>query len=136
MSDLQRKALLALTSDDTPTAALVRLGATSPIGAAFERDGELIAVAGAVIAHPGVASTFRYATEDFRRVILEVTHYFKDTLFPALKALGVHRVHSLGPANDPGGHRWQQKSLGARPEAHLEKFGKNGEDFVLHSIML
>ena len=135
MREIQRNALLALTADTTPLPTLQRLAASDPIGAAFERNGELVAIAGAVIVHPGVASTFLYATEDFRKVVLEVTHWFK-RLFSALRIMGVHRVHSLGPANDPAGRRWKEDILGAWPECHLEKYGKNGEDFVLHTVML
>jgi len=136
MKDIQKRALLALTDDLTPVRTMQQLWDKKPIGAAFERDGKLIAVAGAMPVHPGVASTFMYATDDFRKVVLEVTHFFKDTLFPLLRKMGVHRVHSLGPANDPEGRRWKEDILGAWPEAHLEKFGRGKEDFVLHSIML
>ena len=135
MREIQRNALLALTADTTPLPTLQRLAASGPIGAAFERNGELVALVGAVIVHPGVASTFLYATEDFRKVVLEVTHWFK-RLFSALRIMGVHRVQSLGPANDPAGRRWKEDILCAWPECHLEKFGKNGEDFVLHTVML
>lgn len=136
MKEVQKKALLALTADETPVNSMVRLWDSKPIGAAFERDGKLIAVAGALSVHPGVASTFMYATDDFRKVVLEVSHFYLDTLFPLLKKVGVHRVHSLGPANDPGGRRWKEDVLGAWPEATLEKYGKGGEDFVLHTVML
>lgn len=135
MSAIQRDALLATTADDSPVPTMVRLGASDPLGVAFERDGELVALAGAVIVHPGVASTFMYAT-DLSRVILALSTYFRDLLFPYLRHIGVHRVHSLGPAHDPGGIRWKEDILGAWPEAHLEKFGKNGEDYVLHTVML
>ena len=135
MREIQRNALLALTAENSPLPTLQRLADSNPIGAAFERNGELVAIVGAVIIHPGVASTFMYATEDFRKVVLEITHWFK-RLFGALRILGVHRVQSLGPANDPGGRRWKEDILGAWPESHLEKYGKNGEDFVLHTVML
>lgn len=135
MRDIQRKALLALTDDPSPVRSLQRISDSNPIGVAFERHGGLIAIAGAVIIHRGVASTFMYATDDFRKVVLEVSHYFRD-LFELLRHFGIHRVQSLGPANDPGGRRWKEDVLGAWPEATLEKFGKNGEDFVLHTVML
>ena len=136
MREIQRNALLALTADATPLPTLQRLSQMKMTGMAFERDGELVAIAGSIPVHPGVESTFLYATDDFPKVILEVTHFFK-TLFGVLKTFeGVHRVHSLGPANDPGGIAWKERLLGAWPEAHLEKYGKNGEDFVLHTVML
>jgi hypothetical protein len=135
MRELQRTALLALTAHATPLPTLQHLAASSPIAAACERNGELVAIVGAVIVHPGVANTFLYATDDFKKVILEVTHWYK-ALFSALKILNIHRVQSLGPADDPAGHRWKENVLGARLEARLEKFGKNGESFVLHTVML
>lgn len=135
MRDIQRRALLALTCDKTPVRSLLQLSDSAHEGVAFERDGHLIAIAGWVKVHPGVASTFMYATDDFRKVVLEVSHWFKSA-FRMMKAAGYHRVHSLGPANDPGGIRWKEEVLGAWPEAHLEKFGKNKEDFVLHTVML
>ena len=135
MKDIQRRALLSLTSDEHPGPSMARLWDNKPIGGAFERAGFLIAVAGAVEVHPGVASTFLYATDDMGKVILELSRYFK-LLFAHLKGMGFHRVHSLGLANDPEGRRWKEDVLGAWPEAHLEKFGKGGEDFVLHAILL
>jgi hypothetical protein len=69
-------------------------------------------------------------------VILDMTRYFWDTLFPRLQRAGVHRVHSLGPADDPGGRRWKEKCLGAKLEAILAGYGKDQEDFVLHVKML
>lgn len=135
MCGIQKKALLALTFDETPEPTLLRLREMHPFGIAFERDGDLVAIAGAVITHPGVASTFLYSS-DLSKIVLEVSHYFRSTLFPLLKRKGCHRVHSMGPANDPAGRRWKEDVLGAWPEAHLEKYGKNGEDFVLHAVML
>jgi len=136
MKAIQKRALLALTNDKQTLPSLQRLWDSQPMGAAFERNGELIAIAGALITHPGVASTFMYATDDFKKVVLEVTHYFKDTLFPLLKEMGCHRVHSLGLAEDPEGRRWKEDILGAWPEAYLDQYGKDREGFLLHSIML
>lgn len=136
MKDIQKRGLLALTAEPTPTPSMMRLWESKPIGAAFERDGVLVCIAGAVVTHPGVASTFMYATDDFRKVVLEVTHYFKDTLFPLLKRRGVHRVHSLSLADDPEGRRWKEDVLGAWPEAYLDQYGKRKEGFLLHSLML
>jgi hypothetical protein len=136
MRQIQRQALLALTDDATPVRSLLRISDSDLLWPrAFERGGELIALAGAAKVHPGVASTFMYSTDAFHRVVLEVTRHFKE-LFEYLREMDYHRIHSLGPANDPGGRRWKEDILGAWPEAHLEKFGKNGEDFILHSIML
>ncbi len=127
---------MALTHESSVVPTLLRLAETKKTAMAFERNGELVAIAGSVPVHPGVESTFMYSTDAFPKVILEVTHSFK-VLFDVLKTRdGVHRVHSLGPADDPGGRRWKEKCLGARLEATLEKFGKNGEDFVLHTVML
>lgn len=135
MCDIQKRALLALTFDETPEPSLLRLRAMNPFGIAFERDGDLVAIAGAAITHPGVASTFLYSS-DLGKVVLEVSRYFLISLFPMLRQKGCHRIQSLGPANDPEGRRWKEDILKAWPEAHLEKFGKDGEDFVLHTVML
>lgn len=135
MCDIQKQALLAVTFDETPEPSLLRLRSMNPFGTAFEREDGLAAIAGAAITHPGVASTFLYSS-DLGKVILEVTHYFRSTLFPLLKRKGCHRVHSMGPANDPEGLRWKEDLLGAKPEAVLQGYGKGGEDFVLHRILL
>lgn len=136
MKEIQKRALMALNDDPSPVRSMVRLWESRPLGAAFERAHKLVAIAGALPIHPGVASTFLYATDEMPKIILELTHFYKDALFPMLKKMGIHRVHSLGPAEDPEGIAWKERVLGAKPEAYLEKWGKGQEDFVLHSIML
>ena len=135
IKDIQRRALMATTAEDTHVGAIARLWDSKPIGATFGRDGEIIACAGAVLIHPGVASTFLYATDSMPKVIIEITRFYKKMLFPMLKKLGVHRVHSLGLADDPAGCRWKEQVLGGKPQI-LEKWGKGGEDFVLHTLLL
>jgi hypothetical protein len=95
--------------------------------------GTPIAVIGVVFPHPGVASTIFFATDQFRHVALATTRFIRRTLFPILLNTGIHRLQvcSMVQPGDHSAHRWIW-SFGARPEAVLQKYGRNGEDFALY----
>jgi hypothetical protein len=136
MRGVQKKALLGLTAEDTSLPTLMRLWDMQPIGVAFERDGKLECVGGALPVHPGVASTFMYSTEDFKKVVLEVTRFFKRQLIPTLSKMGIHRVHALGRVDDLAGIAWKEQNLGMWPEAYFTRYGRDRGDYVLHTLQL
>ena len=129
MKPLQRRSLLGTSYSLDCRDAIPRTGVT------IERDGRPVAIAGAVITHPGVASTFFYSTDEMGRCIVEITRYFLD-LFREMAAMGVHRVHALSLAEDYAGRKWKEQCLGAEVEAVLHKYGRNGEDYILHRLIL
>ncbi len=126
---------LALSSGDDPVLAATHFLSLPHLAVTVWRDDRPVAVIGAVYAHPGVASTIFFATDEFPRVALSTTRWIRKTLFPALLAADVHRLQvcSMGQAYHVRSHDWIW-SFGARPEAVLQGYGKNREDFTLYTI--
>jgi hypothetical protein len=97
--------------------------------------GTPISVIGVVFPHPGVASTIFFATDQFRHVALPTTRFVRRKLIPILLSTGIHRLQvcSMDNRGDPNSQKWIE-SFGARQEAFLYQYGKNGEDFRLFTL--
>jgi hypothetical protein len=127
-----RKERLALSHDeDYLSAALVFL--SLPHLAVTVWKGTPIAVIGVVFPHPGVASTIFFATDQFRHVALATTRFIRRTLFPILVSTGIHRLQVCSMNDGEVSQSWIQ-SFGAKPEAILQEYGKNREDFTLYTL--
>lgn len=127
---------VALSHGDDPVLAAVQF-LRHPHLAVTVWKGTPIAVIGVVFPHPGVASTIFFATDEFRHVALATTRFIRRTLFPILLNTGIHRLQvcSMRDKADVSGKgpRWIE-SFGAREEAVLYEYGKNGEDFALFTL--
>jgi len=90
-----------------------------------------ITACGLVPLCPGVAVAFAFSTPEYRSAIIPVTRFIRG--FGTLTAVkrGLHRIEFRALAARPDVERWV-KLLGAKPEATLSCFGKNGEDFILY----
>lgn len=127
----QARSACALADTDDPLQAVQGLANARYVGGCIWK-GEPIAVAGAVFNHPGVASTFMFATVRWPEVVLEVTRFIRRTLIPALEAAGIHRLQSLSFAGDTRTNEWKERIFGGSQEAVLTGYGRNREDFVLY----
>lgn len=108
-----------------------QLLAHSRFGAiAVGEDGVAAAAVGAAEMWPGVWSVWMFATDAWPRHYLRVTAFIRRQLIPALLAAGARRAECASLASYHSAHRWLTY-LGARPEAYLTAYGKNGEDFIL-----
>ena len=125
---------VALSHGDDPVLAAVQF-LRHPHLAVTVWKGTPIAVIGVVFSHPGVASTVFFATDQFRHVALATTRFVRRTLFPILLNTGIHRLQvcSMDDPANPDIHKWIE-GFGARQEAFLYQFGKNGEDFRLFTL--
>lgn len=124
-----------LPARTTPEEHMLSLSRSADCAFAFEHDGVLVAIAGFQTVHPGVASTFYYSTEHAPHCFKDIHRFFLGML-GRLKMHGYHRVHALGLASDRIGRKWKEKYLGAEIEAILAKYGSNGEDYILHRLIL
>jgi hypothetical protein len=79
---------------------------------------------------PGVWQLGMFATPRWPEVGRGVTRLARRWLPAQLGALGAHRAQAFSLAEHEQGHRWML-SLGARCEATLRAWGRNGEDFKL-----
>lgn len=115
---------VALTFFNAPHLAVTIWGGTT---------GTPIAVFGVVFPHPGVASTIFFATDQFRHVALATTRFVRKKLFPILLSTGIHRLQCCSMDGPEGTHSWIE-AFGARQEAFLYQYGRNGEDFRLFTL--
>ena len=130
-----RQNACCLSFSDDPVLAISHLAAQNYIAATFWRDGEPVAVGGAVITHPGAASSFLYGTDHWQKNILEITRFFTQNIVSSLRAAGVRRLSVFAPAADPEGERWK-RLMGCDLEATLKGYGKGGQDFSLFTRFL
>lgn len=93
--------------------------------------GRPAAVLGAVEAWPGRWEAFAFGTDDWPHVALGVTRFARRVLAPMLRARGARRVDATSRAGHVAAHRWLER-LGARREAHLAAFGRDGADYVIY----
>jgi hypothetical protein len=90
-----------------------------------------ITACGLVPLCPGVAVAFAFSTPEYRRAIVPVTRFIRGFGTRVAIKSGLHRIEFRALAARPDVERWVAL-LGAKPEATLSRFGKNGEDFILY----
>lgn len=95
---------------------------------AFALDGAPIAAGATVLARPNVATLMFFATERLNEIGLPLTRFIRNTLFPALRAEGVHRIEAVSSAAHEEAHRWI-RALGLEKEAECPGYGKAGQLF-------
>jgi hypothetical protein len=95
----------------------------------WERDGVPVSVQGAVPSRPGVWQVFAFGTDDWPRVVLDMTRLARRFIVPALLRAGFRRCECRALASHVDSRKWIV-SLGAHEEAVLEAFGNKGETFI------
>jgi hypothetical protein len=91
-----------------------------------------VGIGGLVETRPGVASLLFFATEDFSKIVIDLTRFVSKELIPAGKDMGFHRIECVSHELHTDAHRWI-KQLGLTEEAVLQGFGRGGETFILFS---
>lgn len=99
-----------------------------PTGAVLGFD-HPVCVVGATQRWPNVWTAWMFATDEFPSIAKSVTRYVKDVLLPTVRNVGMVRADAKSLASHVAAHRWMEIT-GARFDVKLERFGKNGEDFV------
>ena len=94
-------------------------------------DGVPVSCQGVVAYWPGVWGMFAYGTDQWPRVVLDMTKHAFRFIVPALLAVKAHRVECRALATHTESRRWIE-FLGAREEAVLKAYGKRQEDFILY----
>jgi hypothetical protein len=92
-------------------------------------DGAPCAIWGMLHTRRGVGAAFAFGTDDWGRVLLPVVRHVREFLTPWLRANGYHRVEALAMTGRPDIERFMAL-VGAAPEALLQQFGCDGEDFT------
>lgn len=106
--------------------------ACAPFAYCFEHAGRPAVAVGALALHPGVWRVWAFCTDDFRLVGFSVTKWIRRSMIPALLVAGAHRAEALSIDGHAEAHRWLE-ALGARREATLKGFGREGQDFHVYA---
>lgn len=116
--------------DDDDTLVAEIIGYWGPLRWAVMVDDEPVLIIGATCSWPGCWSAWMFATDKFRKCRIFSTKFVKNGMIPALHRLGAHRCEARSDASHLEAHAWL-RALGAKEEARLQRYGKDGRDFVV-----
>ena len=114
------------TADELADLMLVRYAGRHDTYAAL--GDQPIAFGAMVEARPNVATLLFFATDEFPRIVLPITRFIRNNLFPTYRQHGVHRIECVAIDGYSDSHRWIEL-LGLKREALLRGYGKHGETF-------
>lgn len=97
----------------------------------FYYDNTPTCVVGATQLWPGMWSAWMLGTPDFPKIGTHVTKFISRDMRDMLKARNAVRLEARSHIEHHDAHRWLEL-LGAEKEAVLQRYGKNGEDFVIY----
>lgn len=132
MREMDRREIFATRwGDDTEALVdqVLQCGAFAYV-ASLERP---IAAIGASPIWPGVWSVWMFATDEIDKIGLSLTRLARRRIIPTLRSVGAHRVECRSLEGYDVANAWLE-SLGAKEEAKLLKYGRNGEDFRLYVL--
>lgn len=129
LRDLDQIEASATSHSDDPEDWARLIAGAGPFQWGVYLNGTPVALTGAMQRWPGVWSGWCLGTADFPRVALSVTRLIKRVMLPALFDSGMLRADAYALQSYAVTHKWLN-FLGAKAEAALENWGKNGETFV------
>lgn len=88
-----------------------------------------VAVIGVAALTPVVGSAFMFATDQFDEIGWSLTRRLKSEIVPGLRRAGLARVECRAWEGNSAALRWL-RHLGAKPEAVLRGYGRDGETFI------
>lgn len=95
----------------------------------WERDGIPVSVQGVIPSWPGVWSMFAFGTDEWPRVLLDMTRHAERFIKPMLRRAKARRVECRALASHTDSRRWIE-ALGAHAECVLQHCGRNDETFI------
>lgn len=93
-------------------------------------DGIPVAVLGFVPMWPTAWTAYAFGTEDFKKVQFGLTRFIRRGILPSLVANGAKLVQAMVWTEYREARKWLA-GFGAREEALLQNYGKNGESFAV-----
>lgn len=91
-----------------------------------------VAIIGAGPKHPNCWCAYMFATNDFDKVSVSLSKFVRRVMIPALYAAGAHRAECASADDHVTAHRWLEW-LGAKREAELRGYGKDGQTYYLYA---
>jgi hypothetical protein len=95
----------------------------------WERDGVPVSIQGVIPLRPNVWSMFAFGTDEWPKVVLDMTRHAERVIKPALRRAKVRRVECRALASHTDSLKWLGL-LGAHIEGFHELYGRDGELFV------
>ncbi len=135
--DLRRQDLIELRAtafEEDPRVLLQPFTSPQALQQGFFIGPQLVAIWAAVEQHPGLFSLGFAASPAWQPVAKAASRYIKHQIKPRLFAMGMRKGVALSHDGHHEAHRWM-RWLGMREEARLAQHGKDGQDFLLFSIL-
>jgi hypothetical protein len=129
LRERDREELFATRYGENPADLARDAVATGAFRWAAYLDGEPVAAIGAFPRWPRVWTAWAYGTDKWPKVVLTLTKHARRFMFPAILNSGAIRMDALALSTHTDARAWLGV-LGALPEKHLDKWGKNGQTFV------
>jgi hypothetical protein len=128
LRELDRREVIAagMTLDTLPERAL---GLSVMAFCAIDRYGLPQAAWGLCLPRKGVANGWAFGTEHWGRALPTLMRHIRRFWVPWVLDQGIHRIECSALAHRKDVERFLAL-IGARPEAVLQQWGVNGEDFV------
>lgn len=131
MQEVEKRERAALFEFNPYSHATDLMRSATELSYAIWKGDRPVVICGLTPQRPGVLSTWMAGTDEWPRVVQEVTRFSKLMLEAALTS-GIHRIETLSAGFHTAAHRWF-RLLGLEQEAVLRKYGSGGEDFFLFS---
>lgn len=134
MKEADRHEVMATRFDDDDiafAADCMRTTGKKMVGIA---DGKPVAIGGLAVWQPGVGQAWLVGTPDIGKIGKQIAKYCKQEIKRLFESGCIHRIQAFSEANHTQAHQWLN-SIGLKQEALMPKYGKNGEDFILFSIV-
>jgi len=128
MRESDRAEIFATRWIEDPRQLAADCAAIPSLSWVFWSEGVPASVIGAIPKHPKVWTVYCFGTPDFGRVVLPMSRHVRRVMIPRLLRADAIRAECLSSADHTEAHGWLTM-LGARKEATLHSYGKNGEDF-------
>lgn len=80
----------------------------------------------------GVWSMWLFATDEFGRIGISVTKLITRTIVPMMIDAGAHRLEARSMEGHTDAQRWLEV-IGAKREASLSRYGRDGQDFHIYT---
>lgn len=99
-----------------------------------DENGVAVCIGGVALNQPGIGQAWLVGTPDIGRLGIEVAHAARKIFKTMMDEGGIHRIQAHSAAFHSWAHQWLSL-VGLKEESRLPKYGKNGEEFIVFSVL-